>query len=281
MVSPPVSPATLLALGVELREKRNKAGLTQVELANRIGVSKSVLARLEDGERLPSNVDLAFALRVLGVRGNEFDQIMALAGEVHQPNLVATDAPRLPQLMYALMDYERRAAAITGVHLTLMPGLLQTPDYAHAVFANAAYADEELESHVAARLKRQKILDGDLEYAAIIDEPVLRRAFCGRRVAIGQLQHLLTMGERDNISIQVIPYDHDAVTQFTTGCELFEFTRIRSVVYLEHPMGADFIDQANAVRKLRERLDRLRESVLSEADSASLIDRAIKNLETQ
>lgn len=281
MVSPPVSPATLLALGVELREKRNKAGLTQVELANRIGVSKSVLARLEDGERLPSNLDIALALRALGVRGKEFDQIMALAGEVHQPNLVATDAPRLPQLMYALMDYERRATAITGVHLTLMPGLLQTSDYARAVLTTADYSTDELEKHVVARLRRQEILDQGLEYAVVIDEPVLRRTFCGWQVAVDQLRHLLTVGQRENVSIQVIPYDHDAVTQFTTGCELFEFTRIRSVVYLEHPMGADFIDQANAVRKLRGQLDRLRESVLSEADSASLIDRAIKNLETQ
>lgn len=250
-----------------------------------VGVSKSGVSRLETGESFPANINVAQVLHALNVRGSEFAQIMALANEIHQPNWLATDAPRLPQQLRTLIDYEQTAEAITSVNLTAFPGLLQTSDYARAILATENATAKELELRLKVRQQRQAVLNDRVQLVAIVDESVLGRAIGGREVAAGQLRHVLVMSRQGNVEVRVIPFDDvDAVTElarFNSGYLLYEFAKLSPVAYVElPPLGGTFFDQKHIVGRLIHMSTRLRALALSPAESAGLIEQSIVNLES-
>lgn len=260
--------------------------MTQTELARLVGISKSGVSRLETAESLPKDIDIAVMLRILGVVGAEFDQIMALAREVRQPNFLATLAPRLPQQLRVLIDYQRTAKVITSVNLTAFPGLLQAPEYSHAILATPDRAPDELKRLLRVRRERQAVLDGPVQLVAYVDEPVLQSVVGGPKVTISQLRYVLDMAQRPNVDVRVIPFgDAEARTElarYNSGYLLFEFAKPRPVAYVElPPLGGMFFDQRPVVDNLISTRTKLHELAFSKARSALLIEKSIETLESQ
>jgi DNA-binding XRE family transcriptional regulator len=269
-------------LGAELRKLRNEAGLTIVDLGNQVGLSKSTVARIETGEKVPDDTEIKTILGALGVTGARRDAVLEAGKEAHRSNWLATGAVGLPHQLMTLVDFEVTAKKITHVNLALVPGLLQTRDYAHAVFVGTSVPPGEIDTRVAIRRGRQEILTrpNPVEYLAILDESALRRPVGGPKAITAQLRHILTMGEHSNITVQVLPTQLGAHAAIGGSYVLHEFANESPVVHLEQYRTGTFLDQREDVEAYGLLTERVRQQALSPAESAGLISDCIADMES-
>lgn len=271
----PKRPATVRArgLGTELRELREKSHLTTREVARRLGWSASTVSRTETGQRNVSSEDVAALLALYGVTGEERDRLLTLAREADQPGWWETRHPGLPSQLTALIGFESQAAQITDVALVVLPGLLQTADYARAVINAAGIPPMQAETRVATRLGRQAALSRPKppQYRAILDEAVLRRPIGGRTTMAAQLRHVLTITERPNVEVMVVPYDQGAHPGLAGSFVLLTFPKAPAIVHLEHKRSSLFLDQPGDVTAFIKAADLLQDVAFDPIRSAEFI----------
>lgn len=197
-------------MGARLREKRLAAGLTAVDAAGRLQRSHSTLSQWESGNAIPRLPDLAFLLDIYEVQGEEREALLRLQEEVREQReqrstigAVSADAVNYDWL-------ESRASKLEFFHDTALPGLLQTPEYAHHVIKSWDPEDsqERIERAVAARIARQSLLTNEtpLQLSAILDEAVLRRPLGGADIMRAQLRHLVDRASLPNVELRIIPF---------------------------------------------------------------------------
>ncbi|MBB5956328.1 transcriptional regulator with XRE-family HTH domain [Saccharothrix tamanrassetensis] len=243
------SNARARTLGAELRDLRKVKRVRMVQLEEQVGISKSMLSRIERGERLAAETEVATILGALGVAGAKRRELLALAREAAKSNWLATGSG-LPQQLKALVEYERVAVSITDVTSLVIPGLLQTPDYIRAIMTEGGLPHAEAEERLRLRLDRQEVLtrEDPVQYLAIIDEFVLRRPVGGRSVMADQARHLLALAERDNVTIRVVPEDRGWHPGLYGSFEMLETARTSPVVHLEHLRSSLLLDKLQDVQ---------------------------------
>ncbi|RBQ17087.1 XRE family transcriptional regulator [Spongiactinospora rosea] len=187
--------------GRELRRLRKKAGLTQTRVARSYGCSGSLISGIERAIRVPQ-LDFAEAMdRLFGLTDTHFFE--RLADRIHRPiggpHWYARWAEEIEPVAVVLRTWDP----------LLIPGLLQTAEYAKALFRGRLAPEEEVEQLTAARMRRQEILNrpNPPTLSVILDEWVLRRPIGGPVVMAEQLAHLLELAQRRNVTIQLVPYD--------------------------------------------------------------------------
>lgn len=199
---PPVRERDMTALALfadELKAAREQRGWSQADLAEQVPYSLSTVSMVEALHRAPTR-DLAVHLdKAFGAPGT----FARLEGRLR-------DLP-FPASFRPFATYEAEATALYVFEHSLIPGLLQTPEYARAVLATRPNtADDEIDKLVAARLSRQDVLTRDDPPApllwALIDEGVLYRPVAPAEVMYGQLTWLAEVSRRPNITVQVLPY---------------------------------------------------------------------------
>ncbi|MDX2675453.1 helix-turn-helix domain-containing protein [Streptomyces sp. NY05-11A] len=263
-------------LGAEVRRLRTSAGMTGEYAAGLLGVDRGKISNIESGTRAIS----AERLRTLACNCDCDDEtyIDALA-EMAQPTERSWWEKYRGSLPIGILDIaelEHHAVRIRSVHLIHMPGLLQSTDHAQAVFKAALppLPEHEVALRLAHRLERQRVLEGDapIEYVGIVHEAALRMQFGGRKVARGQLEHLLTASERPHVTLRVIPFDAGSFP----GAG-------QTVIYLEGPVprldtvqidsahGPEFLYQEAQLSKYRTQLDWMEERALSAEESYGFI----------
>lgn len=191
-------------LGGELRRARVAAGFSSQEaLAARLGFDRTVITKTETGERPPTADVLAAWCEACALDGDLFARLAALARR--------SDGP-VPSWFESWLEAEREAHTLRLWSPVLVPGLLQTAEYARAVLVVTGLDEEVAQEHVAVRLDRQVILDRPKppHVVAVLDEAVLRRLIGSPQVMADQLTHLAELSERPDISIQVVPSDTGA-----------------------------------------------------------------------
>ncbi|MCA1193674.1 helix-turn-helix transcriptional regulator [Saccharopolyspora sp. 6V] len=259
------------ALGVELWQARRATGMTSRDLAELVGRSNSHVSRWENGKLTPSEADTATILAVLGVTGTERDRILELARDALEPNWVA---PGTDKQLAALTEYERTSTQIINVEPLMIPGLLQTYDYARHIIAEfGASSRSEAEQRAQQRIGRQHVLTGQhpKRLHAIIGEAGLRYPACPPDLMREQLHELTRAGQRDNVEIQVLPLDRPCGPALSGSWALIEFAQAKPVVQLEHFDTSTTITDVKAVKTYRAAVETLRKTALSPADSADLI----------
>ncbi|MFI1534575.1 helix-turn-helix transcriptional regulator [Streptomyces anandii] len=182
----------------QLKLWREAAGLTQAEFGAAIGYGEELVSSVERGRRIPRPEYLDAADEVLGAGG----KIAALKEDVTEV--------RYPKKVRDVKRLEAEAVEICSYNNSVIDGLLQTKEYARAVFGSRRppFTEEELEQQVAARLARQEIIgDGaSLPVFSLVQcESTLRRPYGGTMVMRKQLEQLLRLGELRNVDIQVMP----------------------------------------------------------------------------
>ncbi|MEU9668482.1 helix-turn-helix transcriptional regulator [Streptomyces bobili] len=202
--------ARRIRLGTELRRLRERAGLSVTEGARQLGVSQAQLSNIE-ASRYGVSPD---RLRALA-------RIYRCADAAHIDGLIdlATDRERgwwetfrevLPAGLLDLAEIEHHAIGLQAANTAHVPGLLQLADHARAIYDQAVpeFSHRDIEHRVNHRLQRQALLDqvAPVPYQAIIHEAALRVPVGGPSVAKRQLGHLLAQSERENVTIQVIPF---------------------------------------------------------------------------
>src|SRR5262245_49961236 len=197
--------------GLILRGLREKARLTGEEVGAAIERSGSWVSRVETGRVGLRGRDLNDLLELYQVEDQALsDELLALAREGKQRGWWSKYADTLSGPYATYIGFESEASELLVYETLVVHGLLQTEEYARAVYASVvpAVSGAAVERKVAVRLERQSLLEGErpLKLWAILDESVLHRRIGGPSVLRGQLKHLLEAGQRPNVTIQVVPF---------------------------------------------------------------------------
>lgn len=186
------------AYGEWLRALREAAGLTQQELADMAFMSRTHIAHIEAGRRIPTAQDARSLDRALEARG-------ALIHFLPKRDLAVAD------YFGAIPELEQQAREIREFAAAFVPGILQTPAYARAVLGSVypPVSAEELDRRIATRLGRAAVLDNPVSPAvwALMDESVLRRPVGGHAVMADQIRHLVALTETGRVRTHVITYE--------------------------------------------------------------------------
>ncbi|WP_087096026.1 helix-turn-helix transcriptional regulator [Nocardiopsis sp. JB363] len=270
-------------LSSELRRLRSEAGLTLVEAAKQAELSKSNLGKMEQAESksVPTSA-LDKLLDLYEVNDPSTREAMhSLARDAKQRGWWSRYKDVLPQM---LPDFEAEACAFRTYHAQVVPGMLQTPAYADAVFrANKVRNDDEIAQRVAARVARQGILNevNPPSYQAIIDEAALRRVVGSEKVMREQLQHLINMASRHNVDIFVLPFTAGAHPATEGTFIVMDFPDIRdsSIAYLENPATSLYLEECDQIRMFNDMFGNAQGCSLTPVQSLSFIERILDELE--
>jgi transcriptional regulator with XRE-family HTH domain len=261
-------------LGEGLRQAMERAGLNGRQAAHVLGWSESWVSRLLSGKRGGSALDVAAFLGACRVKGPERDRLLALCQELNTPGWLQQHGSRLPKQLITLINHEDKAVSYSDIQPMLVPGLLQTGDYARAAISRVADVPAtEVEERVAARLARQCLFNRDWppRFTFYLHESVLRLPVGGPEVMADQLCHLLRMSVRSCITLRVIPVSLGAHAA-TAGPFIFmEFAEFKPVVYLESPTSCLFLEKSEEIQAYRLILAALAETALGEGESRELI----------
>jgi transcriptional regulator with XRE-family HTH domain len=260
-------------LGLLLRALRNEQGLTVEQVAERLLCSTSKVSRMETGQRGATLRDVRDLCEIYGVTDEtRIAHLMDLAREGKQQGWWQSY-----DLDYATyVGLEEAAISLSYYQSSIVPGILQTPDYARAVHEAGVqdYAPGRIDAHVDVRMRRQRLLTRDppLRVSVILDEAVLRRAVGGPAVMAAQLGHLVELAKLPSITIQVIPFSVGAHPAMDSMFDILEFGESApSVVYVEGLMGSIFVERTQDIARYLKAFELLRVAALAPKESIELI----------
>lgn len=256
--------------GAEVRRHREQAGMTLERLAEVVRYSKSHIARIEIAEAtippdLPGQLDAAF-----GTDG-AFLRLHGLARhEVH------------PDRYKRRMELEARARSIQEYGGQLVPGLVQTEEYARAIFRSSRpnLGSEAIEEMVFARLGRQELLLTEPlpRLSIILDEAVLRRPIGGLRSWREQLNRLVELTDTPTSLVQVLPYEHGEHGFLGGTLTIWRLDDGSMVAYEESIDTGTLVEDSEKVEAHSRTYDLLRAYALSPSQSAALIESVVEAL---
>src|SRR5579863_10069163 len=222
-------------LGALLKALRTEKGWTAEQVAERLLVSPSKISRLENGHRGTSARDIRDLCNLYGVDDGERQRLLQLAREGKQR---AWWQPLgLPYSAY--VGLEEAATSISDYGLSVVPGLLQTADYARTVVEAAVpkWVPEVVEQRVEGRMTRQQLLirENAPHFEAVVDESVLHRTVGSPAIMRAQLERLLELSELPSVTLQVIPYDAGALPAGNNKFIILSFAQptVTDVVFVE------------------------------------------------
>ncbi len=283
--SPEVSRRRLAA---ELRRLREESGRKAEAVGNALGWSKAKVSRYElaHGGLNPSEVERL--LDVYDVRGDRRGQLLALAEEAMQKGWWDAYSDILTEEHLAFIALEAGAASVRQWQINVIPGLLQTEQYAREIFSGyqdvAALPPAVIERRVQTRVIRQRLLTDDppLELTAIVDESVLHRQWGDRAVMREQLQHLATAAELPSVTLRVLPMagskglavDSFQILQFDRAHE----TQLPDVVSEESLRGYLYVEGETDSYAFRRAFEHLAQEALGPDESREFILRTARQL---
>jgi hypothetical protein len=240
-----------IAVGAQLRKRREAAGVSREEAAYLIRSSGAKVSRMELGRHRFKERDLIDLLVRYGADQAEREEFLELARQANAPGWWQRYGDLLPSWFETYVAMEQAASVIRTYEVQFVPGLLQTDEYARTVIRLTHSGSDEVERRVDLRRRRQEVLTSSIapQLWAVIDEAALHRLRCGGPLCRQQVEHLLELAELPNVSLQIATFDR-GVHPATGG----PFTILRfpvqdlpDVVYLEHLNGALYLDKATDV----------------------------------
>jgi transcriptional regulator with XRE-family HTH domain len=264
-------------LAVELMRRREASGLSREEAARRLEWSTSTIFRIETGRSRPQPGNVRVLLDLYGVTGSERDGLIQLAREARQPGWWHSFRDVLPNPYEVYIGLEGGAASIRNFEPVVVPGLLQTEDYARATFKGGPRELErdEIERRVEVRRARQQILTRDdrPRLWAVIDEAVIHRLVGDPAVMRAQLDHLIDTAEQGKTTVQVVPFRAGAHAGTTGPFVILDFPEPTdpAVVYVETLAGDIYLEERADVNRYTIAFDRLLAAALHPDDSVRLI----------
>ncbi|WP_323379831.1 helix-turn-helix domain-containing protein [Streptomyces alkaliphilus] len=256
---------SLRTFGAVLKTFRERAGLTQEQLAPLLGYAPPTVAAVEQGRRLPQRDFIAKAEEVL----DAFGTLRAAARHLsRRPGLAAwfREWARLEEEALNLWTYECR----------VIPCLLQSEGYARAVFESRVPSptDTEVHEQVKARLERQRLLreQPHTGYSFILEEGLLLRHIGGEEVTRGAIDSLLMLSNLRNVQIQIMPQRQEEHAGLRGPLQLLETTENRWLSYAEGQFHSHLNTDAKQVGMMLQSYAKMRSQALSPRDSVSLLE---------
>lgn len=256
--------------GELLRQLRERAGMTQDQLAAILPVDRSLIAHMEAGKRRPDADHVEIFDKVLNAGG-------LLVKMWERVNWFAPH-PAHPDWFKRRAELDARAVALRLWHTQVVPGLLQTADYARAVFMREGLRAEEVDDRVQARLSRQaRFLEMDgPPLRLVLEESALYNVVGGTNVMRNQYAHLLNAPRTANMVIQVLLASRKETPRPATSMSLIALPKGREVLYSESVNCGHFVEDPAVVRAAGRTYDLLRTESLSASETAALIGDVMK-----
>ncbi|WP_212909466.1 helix-turn-helix transcriptional regulator [Streptomyces sp. TS71-3] len=252
--------------GRQLKRFRLRAGIERAEFGRRMGYSASTIAAYEQGRRVPTSrfIDLA-------------DELLDADGVLQEMKEEVAQA-QYPAFFRDAAGLEAKAVGLHVYANQVVPGLLQTEDYARAVFQmmRPPLDDATMEQRVAGRLARQDIFAQCPLMTFVIDESVLKRPIGGRGVLRGQLEQLLLVGQRRMVEIQLMPLDREVNAGLAGPFTLIETAEGRRIAYVEVQNVSRVHTERAAVRGLETKYSSLRAQALTPQESVAYVEKLLR-----
>jgi transcriptional regulator with XRE-family HTH domain len=273
MPGPPT--VRLRRLASELRRLRAGAELTREDVAERTGIDRATLYRIETARARPQARTLRALLDLYAVGVPARDELLDLARDAARRSWLSPYD--LPAQYMTYISFEAEAVSLLNFECSHVPGLLQTEDYARAAIRRGMPdgSREDIESRVRARIGRQELLHGDkpLKLWAIADEAVLRRLVGGQPVMKAQLDHIAEAAELPNVTFQVIPFSAGAHPGMSGEFVILRFEEPvgADVVYIESMAGDLFLEEPADISRYAAMFEHLRALALPPDESVALV----------
>jgi hypothetical protein len=263
-------------LGQELRQLRETAGLTIGEVAQELGVSPAKISRIETGRISLRPRDASDLLDQYGIQGTHRDNLLTLTREARQQGWWHSYSDVLSEGLDVWTGLETEAEAIRLYEVQLVPGLLQTSEYARAVL-RAHYHFEppaQIERRVKLRMARQQLVieQNNTPIWAVLDEAVLRRQMGPPEIMQSQYRQLLEFSEKNNITIQLLPLDAGVYSGVPVGFSIMQLAHPDpEVVVIEYRGGILYIERSEDVAAHAHVFDWIRTTTNGPEESLSYI----------
>lgn len=259
-------------LGRVLKRARQQAELKTVQVEQELGWYAGKVSRVETGSRVPVRAEVDRLADLYRLSDDERATLHLLADAARKREAPA----RVADFAQTYVTLERAAAEIRYYDAELIPGLLQTEDYARAVLAESR--SEHVEERLADRVARQRILEGDspVQLRVVLGEAAVCREVGGPDVLREQLEHLRTVGDLPNVRIRILPFASGAHRAMGVG-----FTHLRldapkiTRVYIEGLTDATYIDDDRETAVYEADFERLWATAQDERESAIILHRRI------
>lgn len=261
-------------LGAELRRRREAARVTIEAVAERLECSASKISRIETGHTSATPRDVRDMLEIYGVVGAEADELVQISREARQKGWWH---PYSTVLTGAYVGLEAAASSVRAYEQQVVPGLLQTEEYAKAMI-RAARPDitaDEVERRVRVRLGRQPLLtqDDPIDLWVVLDEAVVSRPVGGDGVMRAQVERLVAVADLPNVTVQVLPFEAGAHAGMDGTFAILSFPEPGDpdVVFAENATGGLFLEKSEELRKYTFIFDHIRAAALRPEDSGALL----------
>ncbi|MFH7336989.1 DUF5753 domain-containing protein [Streptomyces hygroscopicus] len=252
----------------ELRLLRAERRLSLRALADLVGWDASLFGKMEKGQTL-GGPEVVMALDTFCGTGDKLLTLWELA---------MADPAQFRERYREYMLLEAGAVSMWHYAASNLPGVLQTPEYAAELLKQGGLSGADLDAQVAARMGRRELLlaDGAPQFRTILSETVLRSPLPDSGAWREQLSHLLAMGERPNVIIQVLLWSSGLHGLTNTDAMFLRGAEGRTVAWIETGYSGELVQEPTAVEALQLRYDRVRDMALSPGESREFIKRMLE-----
>jgi transcriptional regulator with XRE-family HTH domain len=263
-------------LTMVLTQLRVAAGLTRADLAKAVGMSPSKITRIESMESGIYERDLQLLLDFYQVTGERRGELLELVRHAQERGWLRTYSnDAFPEDWQAWIDFEADATGVFNYEPSMIPGLLQTPEYAKAIIqaTTSGLSAFDIDRLVASRMARQVRLSHahPLKLHAIIEEGALMRPFGDAHARVRQLLHLASFAAHPNVQIQILPIEAGLHRALYGPFAILEFGDNTRLIHLEAATSGTFLDEEDQIKFYKQTWDELRELAYNTEKSTKLI----------
>ncbi|MGQ0837828.1 helix-turn-helix domain-containing protein [Actinokineospora sp.] len=227
------------ALGAELRAIREQAGLSLTQVGDAIQWNNSTLSRLERGQRHISPEAVMGLSVVYQLPAERRDELVARAKEPATLGWWDRPPAGVPSELGALASYEHEAVRMANWSPGIIPGLLQTAQYAEAILREREVPEHDIHPRLRARRQRQELLNRrHVDYTALIGMAAIQNQLCGAQDFGAQLRHLARMSRHEGVTVRIV---EEPTALAMSGWYLMDFENTGSVVLVEHYDSSTFL----------------------------------------
>lgn len=267
-------------IAAELRRLRRDTGMTAEEAAHEVGVSKSAVSRIEKAESTPQVGTAERFFRTYGVAEEDIPPLLDIVRQARKRGWWQRWNDVLPEWFDTYIGLESEASHVAGYEPQLIPGILQTSDYARAVIraGHPNATETEVEKRVDLRMQRQN-RDTPLAAWLVVDEACLRRVVRNPDVMRAQLKRLLDASEEPHNDIQVLPFAAGEHGSIGSPFSILSFPDDRDApcVYLETQAGSLYLEDAAEIDRYQTVLRHLQATAAGIRQSREMISAAIRD----
>jgi transcriptional regulator with XRE-family HTH domain len=273
----------LRRLAGELKRLRLAAGLSQEVVADRTGLDKSSMYRIERALNRPQRRTVLTLLNLYGVSDDrQRGDLLSLLKDAAKQNWFRV-YEEMQEVYQTYISFEAEASSLSNFETVLVPGLLQTEDYARAVISGVepTLTIEAVEQRVEVRMRRQETLGrpDPTSLWVIVDEAVLHRRVGGDDVMRAQLEHLWDAAAKPHITLQVVPFAAGAYPGLPGSFVLLEFSEPTdpTLVYTDGIAGEVILDRESEVLRCRTRFQQLVAQAVSPDETRKMLRRVAES----